>query len=150
MIAYVVTLVVSWSSGRFQEACWHIVGCIATCMAGAVLMIATLNTGARYFGLILLCSGPFVGLNVCPTPPIHPHLWSPTDISLASTFLGNDGGASASYQACSAGRFRQLRLIHLPLVLALLLPTLPGAPVSKWWWHHHCRLRVDYHLLSYH
>jgi len=27
-------------------------------------MISTLNTGARYFALILLCSGPFVGLNI--------------------------------------------------------------------------------------
>ncbi|KAK5056531.1 hypothetical protein LTR84_012062 [Exophiala bonariae] len=64
VIAYFVTLAVSWSSGRFQEACWHIVACILTCMAGAILMISTLNVGARYFGLILLCSGPFVGLNL--------------------------------------------------------------------------------------
>lgn len=27
-------------------------------------MISTLNTGARYFSLVLLCTGPFIGLNV--------------------------------------------------------------------------------------
>jgi hypothetical protein len=27
-------------------------------------MISTLNAGARYFGMFLLCAGPFVGLNV--------------------------------------------------------------------------------------
>ncbi|KPI37082.1 putative transporter [Cyphellophora attinorum] len=63
-IAYIVCLVVSWSSGRFGEACWHIVACMAACLAGAILMISTLNVGARYFGLILLCSGPFLGLNL--------------------------------------------------------------------------------------
>ena len=66
-IAYVVCLVVSWSSGRFGEACWHIVSAMAACLFGAVLMISTLNVGARYFGLILLCSGPFLGLNVSPS-----------------------------------------------------------------------------------
>ena len=65
-VAYIVTLLVSWSSGRMLEHCWHIVVCITVCLAGAVLMISTLNVGARYFGLVLLCSGPFVGLNVGP------------------------------------------------------------------------------------
>lgn len=63
-IAYVVCLAVSWSSGRVGEAGWHIVSCMAVCMAGAILMISTLNVGARYFGLILLVSGPFLGLNL--------------------------------------------------------------------------------------
>ncbi len=46
------------------EHCWHIVGAISICLVGATVMISTLNTGARYFSLILLCSGPFVGLNI--------------------------------------------------------------------------------------
>ncbi|KAL4888037.1 major facilitator superfamily domain-containing protein [Aspergillus ambiguus] len=64
LIAYVVTLVVSWSSGRHLEHCWHIIGPILVTLAGAVIMISTLNIGARYFSLILLCTGPFVGLNI--------------------------------------------------------------------------------------
>lgn len=63
-IAYLVTISVSWSSGRLLEHCWHIIACIAVSLAGAVLMISTLNTGARYFAMILLCCGPFVGLNL--------------------------------------------------------------------------------------
>jgi hypothetical protein len=27
-------------------------------------MISTLNVGARYFSIFLLCAGPFVGLNI--------------------------------------------------------------------------------------
>ena len=69
LIAYFVTLAVSWSSGRMLEHCWHIVGSISVCLVGAAVMISTLNTEARYFSLILLCSGPFVGLNVrAPAP----------------------------------------------------------------------------------
>lgn len=63
-IAYMATLAISWSSGRILEHCWHIVGPVLVAIAGAVLMIATLNPGARYFGLVLLCTGPYVGLNV--------------------------------------------------------------------------------------
>ncbi|KAI4745759.1 MFS transporter [Aureobasidium sp. EXF-12298] len=64
VIAYFVTLGISWSSGRHLEHCWHIIGSIAVCLVGAIIMISTLNTGARYFALVLLCSGPFVGLNI--------------------------------------------------------------------------------------
>jgi peptidoglycan/LPS O-acetylase OafA/YrhL len=64
VIAYAVCLIVSWSAGRFGHQGWHVIGAILVCAAGAILMIATLNTGARYFGLILLCSGPFLGLNL--------------------------------------------------------------------------------------
>lgn len=63
-VAYLVTLAVSWSSGKMLEHCWHIIGSITVSLVGAVLMISTLNTGARYFAMILLCSGPFVGLNL--------------------------------------------------------------------------------------
>lgn len=48
-----------------MEHCWHIVGSTVACIIGVVIMISTLNTGARYFGMFLLCAGPFVGLNVC-------------------------------------------------------------------------------------
>ncbi|PLB53678.1 putative vitamin H transporter [Aspergillus steynii IBT 23096] len=63
-IAYLATLAISWSSGRMLEHCWHIVAPVVVALVGAVLMIATLNPGARYFGLVLLCTGPYVGLNI--------------------------------------------------------------------------------------
>lgn len=64
LAAYFVTLAISWSSGRILEHCWHIVGSITICLIGATLMVSTLNVGARYFAVFLLCSGPFVGLNI--------------------------------------------------------------------------------------
>ncbi|GAB1197809.1 hypothetical protein APSETT444_007112 [Aspergillus pseudonomiae] len=64
VIAYISTLIISWSSGRTGDHCWHIIGPILVSLAGAVIMISTLDRGARYFSLILLCTGPFVGLNI--------------------------------------------------------------------------------------
>jgi hypothetical protein len=64
LFAYGFTLLVSWSSGRRLEHCWHIVGAISLTLAGAVIMISTLNVGARYFSMFLLVSGPFLGLNI--------------------------------------------------------------------------------------
>ncbi|KAF6817563.1 major facilitator superfamily transporter [Colletotrichum plurivorum] len=64
IFAYFVTLVVSWSSGRNLEHCYHIVGAMVAAMGGAILMISTLNVGSRYFSLFLLCTGPFIGLNI--------------------------------------------------------------------------------------
>jgi hypothetical protein len=64
VFAYIATVGISWSSGRFMEHCWHIVACTVATIVGTVIMISTLNVGARYFGMFLLCSGPFVGLNV--------------------------------------------------------------------------------------
>lgn len=64
VIAYIATVVISWSSGRNKEHCFHIIIPIVFGLAGAFILISTLDIGARYFGIILLCNGPFVGLNV--------------------------------------------------------------------------------------
>jgi hypothetical protein len=64
IFAYIYTLVVSWSSGRRQEYCYHIVVSIALTLIGAVIMISTLNVPARYFSMFLLVCGPFLGLNL--------------------------------------------------------------------------------------
>lgn len=64
IIAFLVTLAISWSSGRRLEHGYHIIVPILVTLVGCVVMITTLNVGARYFSMILLVTGPFVGLNV--------------------------------------------------------------------------------------
>lgn len=64
LVAYFFTLAVSWSSGRMLEHCFHIIGAMLIALVGVVIMISTLNTGARYFSVFLLCCGPFLGLNI--------------------------------------------------------------------------------------
>ncbi|EKJ77480.1 hypothetical protein NXS19_004628 [Fusarium pseudograminearum] len=64
IIAFLVTLVISWSSGRRLEHGYHIIVPILLTLVGCAVMISTLNVGARYFCMILLVIGPFVGLNL--------------------------------------------------------------------------------------
>ncbi|KAL2110286.1 hypothetical protein VUR80DRAFT_1396 [Thermomyces stellatus] len=64
VIAFLVTLAVSWHSGRVLEHGWHIIVPIVLTAVGCAIMITTLNVGARYFSMILLVTGPFVGLNL--------------------------------------------------------------------------------------
>ncbi|CCF46049.1 major facilitator superfamily transporter [Colletotrichum higginsianum] len=64
IIAFLVTLAVSWSSGRMLEHGYHIIVPMLLTLVGCVVMITTLNVGARYFCMILLVTGPFVGLNL--------------------------------------------------------------------------------------
>lgn len=64
VFAYMLTIGISWSSGRHLEHCWHMVGSMALCLVGAVIMISTLSLGPRYFSLFLLCGAPFVALNL--------------------------------------------------------------------------------------
>ncbi|KAJ4339373.1 hypothetical protein N0V87_003310 [Didymella glomerata] len=63
-IAYAVACGLAYTSGRWQESFWHIVIPIVFSAAGASMLIGTLNVGARYFGLILLISGTYSGLNL--------------------------------------------------------------------------------------
>jgi hypothetical protein len=63
-IAYASACAIAYSCGRFQENFWHVVIPIIASAAGCGVLIGTLNVGARYFGLILLVSGTYSGLNL--------------------------------------------------------------------------------------
>ncbi|KAG9952942.1 MFS general substrate transporter, partial [Aureobasidium melanogenum] len=64
VFAYIATLVISWSAGRYKEHCWHIVGSSMLTIIGTACVIGTYNPGVRYFGMFFMCAGPFVGLNI--------------------------------------------------------------------------------------
>ncbi|EJT71086.1 hypothetical protein GGTG_12107 [Gaeumannomyces tritici R3-111a-1] len=64
IIAFFVQLAVSWSAGRTQEFGYHIIAPMMATAIGCAIMITQLNTGLRYFCMILLVIGPFVGLNL--------------------------------------------------------------------------------------
>jgi hypothetical protein len=63
-IAYAAACGFAYTSGRYQESFWHIVIPIIFSAVGCATLIGTLNVGARYFGLILLISGTYSGLNL--------------------------------------------------------------------------------------
>lgn len=63
-IAYAVACALAYTSGRFQESCYHIIIPIIFSAVGCSMLISTLNIAARYLGLILLISGTYSGLNL--------------------------------------------------------------------------------------
>jgi hypothetical protein len=62
LFAYIFVLAMSWSVGRHMEHCWHIIATGVFGIIGVIVMIVTLNPGARYFGMFLMVAGPFAGV----------------------------------------------------------------------------------------
>jgi MFS family permease len=59
LIAGFISVYWSWSSGRFNERTWHITVAKAIAVFGFVLGCATLNTGARYFAMVVFAIGTY-------------------------------------------------------------------------------------------
>ncbi|KAM0347470.1 hypothetical protein ACHAO7_011638 [Fusarium culmorum] len=59
LIAGVISIAWSWSSGRFNERTWHITIAKAVAVFGFILGCATLNTGARYFAMCVFSIGTY-------------------------------------------------------------------------------------------
>lgn len=59
LIAGVISIAWSWSSGRFNERTWHITIAKSVAIVGFVLGCATLNTGVRYFAMNVFTIGTY-------------------------------------------------------------------------------------------
>jgi MFS family permease len=59
LIAGIISIAWSWSSGKFNERTWHITIAKAIAVFGFVLGCATLNTGARYFAMCVFSIGTY-------------------------------------------------------------------------------------------
>ncbi|KAL1640963.1 hypothetical protein SLS58_006402 [Diplodia intermedia] len=62
IVAGIVSILVSWSSGRRNERTWHTTGSKLVAIAGFALGVGTLNTGARYVGIVLFVGATY-GVN---------------------------------------------------------------------------------------
>lgn len=59
LIAGFTSIAYSWHSGRMNERTWHITVAKATAIFGFILGFATLNTGARYFAMVVFSIGTY-------------------------------------------------------------------------------------------
>jgi hypothetical protein len=59
LIAGFISIFWSMSSGKFNERTWHITAAKAVAVFGFVLGCATLNTGARYFAMVVFAIGTY-------------------------------------------------------------------------------------------
>lgn len=62
LIAGAISVAWAWSSGHFNERTWHITISKAVALLGFVLCAATMNVGARYFGMCVFTIGTY-GVN---------------------------------------------------------------------------------------
>ncbi|KAK7205268.1 major facilitator superfamily domain-containing protein [Myxozyma melibiosi] len=56
---FLVSLLVTYTSGRFHDHAWHIFTLLLISCLGNIIMISTLNTGARFFAMFLLPIGAY-------------------------------------------------------------------------------------------
>jgi hypothetical protein len=59
LIAGFISVYWSWQSGRYNERTWHITSAKIVAIFGFVLAAATLNTGARYFAMVVFAIGTY-------------------------------------------------------------------------------------------
>ena len=66
---YIVSLFVSignnWSADRLRNSSFHIMWALAVAIVGFVVAATSLNTGARYFAMVLMVAGGHGGNSVC-------------------------------------------------------------------------------------
>lgn len=59
LIAGIISIYWSWQSGKYNERTWHITTAKALAVTGFVLGCATLNTGAKYFAMVVFSVGTY-------------------------------------------------------------------------------------------
>jgi hypothetical protein len=64
LLGYLAILGFGYSSGRFRDSVWHVIGPILLSAVGTVMLITTMNVGVRYTGVCFLIMGVFSGLNI--------------------------------------------------------------------------------------
>ena len=62
LLSGLVTILASWSSGRRNERCFHIIGCKVFTIIGFTICVSTLNIAARYVGIMIFVGATY-GVN---------------------------------------------------------------------------------------
>ncbi|WVR04911.1 hypothetical protein IAU60_001923 [Kwoniella sp. DSM 27419] len=64
LLGYFAILGFGYTSGRFKDSVWHVIGPITLSAVGTAMLISTMNVGVRYTGVCFLIMGVFSGLNI--------------------------------------------------------------------------------------
>lgn len=60
LLAFATTVIFCYHADKKQERVWHIIGGLLVALVGLIILGSTLNTGARYFAMIIMTSGIYV------------------------------------------------------------------------------------------
>ncbi|KAI8237118.1 hypothetical protein K4K54_001064 [Colletotrichum sp. SAR 10_86] len=107
LIAGVLSIVWAWSSGKHNERTWHITISKAVALFGFVLACATMNTGARYFAMVVFTTKEkkasalaIVNTSASISFIWTPYLWPTSD---APRYVIPMASSAAFCVACVAG-----------------------------------------------
>jgi MFS family permease len=64
LLACFVCAAVSWNADRTNERYWHTVSVLGCSLVGFIISAAATNTGARYFGAMIMIPGIYTGFNL--------------------------------------------------------------------------------------
>lgn len=57
IVSLTMTIINNWSADKLQNSSFHVIWPLVTAIAGFVIAAASINTGARYFAMILMVAG---------------------------------------------------------------------------------------------
>lgn len=120
LFAAVISVLVSWSSGRFNERTWHITISKAVAIVGFILACATLNLGARYFAIMLFVGATYGVNNI--------------NIAWTAATLGQTDEKKA------VGKLHHVHFSACVLTLMQLLQSPIRLVISQVYIHHTCGL----------
>jgi hypothetical protein len=128
IFAGIISIAVSWSSGRFNERTWHITASKAVAIVGFAICVGSLNKAARYVGVMLFVGATYgvnnivlgwtssvlgqsdekkaVALALCNTfgnlaSVYTPYLWPDTDWPRFGMAMGASIGFSGGVVVCA-------------------------------------------------
>ncbi|KAL3462654.1 major facilitator superfamily domain-containing protein [Aspergillus heterothallicus] len=100
MVGLVVAIANNWSADRLQNSSFHIMWPLAVAIVGFVVAAASLNTGARYFAMILMVAGGHGANSVLlawtQKTMIRPRIKRASAVAFVNAF-GNLSGVFSSY-----------------------------------------------------
>ncbi|KAL4894013.1 major facilitator superfamily domain-containing protein [Aspergillus ambiguus] len=100
IVALIVCILNNWSADRLRNSSFHIVWPLAVAIVGFIVAAATLNTGARYFAMILMVGGGHgsnaVLLAWAQKTMLRPRIKRAASVAFVNAF-GNIAGIFSSY-----------------------------------------------------
>lgn len=95
ILCIIVIVLVGWHSDKTNERTWHIVASMSVCILANIIALATLNTGARYFAMMIM-PGSFYGATIVLLSWISSCITGPAVTRAIAIAMINSFGNSAN------------------------------------------------------
>jgi len=123
IVSLTATIINNWSADRLENSSFHVMWPLATAVVGFVIAAASINTGARYFAMILMVAGGH-GANAVLVAWTQKTMLRPRIKRAASVAFVNAIGNCAQVSLVSFQDIRLLMVTSLIRILGLFIVSL--------------------------